>query len=408
MELTDSQYAALDALTQRIAMGDSLVTLSGAAGTGKTTLIRALVDRYPHAVVCTPTNKAAQVLQSKGLDATTFYKRFYILEEVTGGRPSFISCRRWLDGGRSSLPPNKMEHAPILVIDEASMVTSKMVREMQTMCDVLVLVGDHHQLPPVNDYHYPAGLFGTLKPTAQLTEIMRQAEGSKILDLASALRDTNRAAVDAQLRHFQPDQDFVDLVKGGAQVIAYTNRERIRVNHVCRKILGFEEMVPSPGDRMVVTNNYSEELINGTTVVVESFEWDTRLPDAFITVTTEGAERRRCRYNMLAFMNDQIAVVRDTLAAGLVKPITQDADTPRLEAAFAYCITAHKAQGSEWDSVIVLDQRSVVFNSANNRSDAGLPPDEAVRRWTYTAVTRARKQLTWAPCWFAQSYASGF
>lgn len=399
MELTESQNRALETL---LSSSSPLISLSGAAGTGKTTLIKELVENLPSdTVVCTPTNKAAQVLCSKGIDATTFYKKFYILEETVGGKPKFISCKRYLNEGGKGLPDGKIDWAPVLIIDEASMVTSRMINEMRRMCDQLILVGDHHQLPPVGDRDYPAGVFGSLDHTAELTEIRRQAEGNLILTLADALRK-DEANVARMLKHFEPEESFQDLVRRGAQMIAFTNRERQRINHVCRRVLGFTQPYPQAGDRMVVTNNFSEDFINGTVFDVLDFHWNGVQDIAEITINFKGTGHPwTTTMSMLPFIGDQIASQKFLLEENLVRPENED-DTNRLEATFAYALTAHKAQGSEWEDVVVFDQRSLIRKVAENDPRGALSPDEFVRRWIYTSVTRARKNLFWAPTWYAQ------
>lgn len=397
MELTESQNRALDTL---LSSSSPLISLSGAAGTGKTTLIDKLVENLPSGtVVCTPTNKAAQVLGNKGIDATTFYKKFYILEETVGGKPKFISCKRYLNEGGKGLPDGKIDWAPVLIIDEASMVTSRMINEMRRMCDQLILVGDHHQLPPVGDRDYPAGVFGSLDHTAELTEIMRQAEGNLILTLADALRK-DEANVARMLKHFEPEESFQDLVRRGAQMIAFTNKERQRINHVCRRVLGFTQPYPQAGDRMVVTNNFSDVLINGTVVTVHDFDWNGVSEYGVLYLLRPSGDVGEYLMDMRSFIGDQIASQRFVLEENFApKEVSDDS---YLEATFAYCLTAHKAQGSEWEDVVVFDQRSLIRKVAENDPRGALSPDEFVRRWTYTAITRARKNLFWAPTWYAQ------
>ena len=398
MQLTSSQTAALESILAGVDAGVPLLSLSGAAGTGKTTLIKVLADNLLGAEVCTPTNKAAQVLNSKGILATTFYKKFYVLEETVDGKPRFISCKKFQAENNGGLPDGKMSHTPILIIDEASMVTSRMIHEMQRMCDTLILVGDHNQLPPVGDRDHPQGIFGSLKHTAELTEVMRQAEGSLILTLADALRRDD-ASVGKMLRHFEPEGSFQDLVREGAQMIAFTNKERQRINHVCRRVLGFDQPVPMPGDRMVVTNNFSEDFINGTVFTVDHFDWDGK--NALAEIRIGGWTTTM---NMVPFIKDQIGSQRLVLEENFDP---KDDDELRLEATFAYCLTAHKAQGSEWQDVVVFDQRSLIRKVAENDPRGALSPDEFARRWTYTAITRARKNLYWAPTWYAQATERG-
>lgn len=412
MKLTPSQDAALEKILAGVGEGIPILSLSGAAGTGKTTMINALRDRlFDEAFgldveVCTPTNKAAQVLRSKDIPANTFYKIFYILEETVDGRPRFISCSKYLAEGNKGLPDGKKNFVDVLIIDEASMISSRMAIEMKRMCNTLILVGDHNQLPPVGDREYPRGMFADLKHTATLTEVLRQAEGSLILTLADAIR-ADSPRVEKMLKHFEPQEDFRALVEGGAQMIAYTNKERQRINLVCRKLLGFKGPHPQPGDRMLITNNYSADLINGTCVDLVSFDWDGVAAYATAEVRDPLGNVFTPLVNMQTFINDQVGSIKDALLATYEQP-KKGAELNAVEFTFAYCLTAHKSQGSEWDTVVVFDQRGLIKKIQANDPQAGMSPDEYVRRWTYTAITRARKTLYVAPCWFAQSYTQEY
>lgn len=417
MILTQSQQSAVDQIHTLLKAGKKLVSLSGPAGTGKTTVVKNIIEGIDDVEVCTPTNKAAQVLVSKGIDAATFFKRFYILQEkpVRGAKPSFISCRRFCEdlaavrGGHWSdyermLPEGKRAHVGVLVIDEGSMVTSRMQRELERMSDQLLLVGDANQLPPVNDLDTPAGFFSSINHDVTLTEILRQTEGSPVLEFATAIRTGNSSKVGRMSSALYPADNFEDWIWSGAKVIVFTNKERVRVNHVARKILGFNEPTPVPGDILVCTSNYDDTLINGTEVEVLDFQWDGVTPSALVRVKTAGLTLS-CRMDMHSFIDDQLASAQALLSAK-IKPRPAEEDRPPAELVFGYAITAHKAQGSEWDRVVVIDQTGLVRKTAMNDRRTGMPPDEVVRRWLYTCVTRARRDLTLAPSWWARVNAS--
>lgn len=414
MELTESQSRAVTHIHEAIGRGERLLSLSGPAGSGKTTIINDLLDGLVDVEVCTPTNKAAQVLNSKDIDAATFFKRFYLLEEKKqrGVKPKFISCKKYLEnialqrGGHyldygHLLPEGKRAFASKIVVDEASMVTTRMAMEMLKMTDNLILVGDRHQLPPVGDQDNPAGFFCTRRHTAELTEVLRQAEGSMILQLATELRN-DTPKVKRALAYFEPQTSFESWVHDGAKMITYTNKERARVNRVVRSILGYQKPIPMEGDIMIVTNNYSDDLINGTEVVVKAFEWDEISPTALITVQLDQATLTH-RMDMWAFIEDQVQGQQQQLTARGVRDKNEtEREEEYLELTFGYCLTAHKAQGSEWPSVVVFDQRGLIRKIAASNDRSGMKPDEVVRRWTYTAVTRAKHQLAVAPTWWAQ------
>jgi exodeoxyribonuclease-5 len=400
MNLTQDQSAAIDAVLD----ASDFAVLSGAAGTGKTTIISALVDAIDTPVaVCTPTNKAAQVLQSKGIPAATFFKRFYYPEEILDrhGNPAvrFIPCKDAIASGLVK-PENlgdKLTFSDTIIVDEASMVTARMAREMKRMCNRLILVGDRNQLPPVNDPDNPAGYFCTKNPDYELTQVLRQGAGSPILELASAIR-TKSPKAEALLRGFEPEAHFTEWAKGGGTCISFTNKERQRINTAVRKILGFTSPLPQPGDRVIGTSNYSDTFLNGTPAIVLGFEWDgsSSLAEARLDL---GDVTTNLLVAMKPFLLDQPTHIQERYRIP---------DMPQELAAsmtFGYCLTAHKAQGSEWPEVAVFDQRTTIRKMAANND--GLPADEFVRRWLYTAVTRAREGLVFAPPWWAQSYTMG-
>lgn len=404
MELSQQQQEAIATVVSKANSGQRIISITGPAGSGKTTLINELRKEFTDVEVCTPTNKAAQVLNVKGIPAATFFKVFFTLEEKKqrGVRLRFLPNYQLYAGREHLCPEGKRIGCNVLIIDEASMVTSRMLYQMQQMATTIILVGDHNQLPPVGDNEYPHGYFSELEHDVVLTEIHRQGEGSLVLQLATEVR-AGSPKVDRMVRFFQPDEAFEEWIKGkGAQVIAFTNKERRRINHVARKILGFTAAHPMAGDRVIVANNYSEDLINGTTGTVRAFEWNGTDHTALVTLDI-GSGVYTVRMDMNNFYDDQITSQQRRMDGLMPRPVGDE--TEYLELQFSYCITAHKSQGSEWEAVAVIDQRGLVRKVAMSDQRSGMSPDEYVRRWTYTSVTRAKKDLAIMPGWWAQSYA---
>jgi len=403
MELSKEQQSAIDTVVARAAAGNRIISLSGPAGTGKTTIIDTLRQQFGDVEICTPTNMAAQVLQTKGLPARTFYRTFYSLEEKRqrGVKPRFIPNAQLYGGKSHLLPEGKRDYADVIIIDEGSMVTSRMAYQMQSMCKTLILVGDHHQLPPVGDNDNPAGYFSTLDHDVVLTEVWRN--DGNILKLANEVRQGGTTVDDMVAAWFEPEDDYRDWVANGACSIAFTNKERRRLNHVARKVLGFDTPLPKVGDLMLVTNNYSDDLINGTPVRVLDFQWDGRSPTALVQVTANG-NLHGVRMDMHSFYEDLLGSAQECM--GLPRAKSDDEQEEEfLELQFGYCRTAHKAQGSEFADVVVFDQRNLVRSVAiSNGRVGGLAPDEAVRRWFYTAITRAKQNLAVMPCWWGKAY----
>lgn len=204
---TDGQRKAIDALDRLLATPKDKATLilKGYAGTGKTTLVGALVKvlaREEHPVVLlAPTGRAAKVLSAYAqADASTIHRRIYRMSgEADGGY------------GGMSLAPNR-DAGALFVVDEASMIGSSNGKDgpfgdNDLMTDLfqhifsaprckLLLIGDPAQLPPVGSDYSPAlevkdlTDLGLLPGSIELTDVVRQAEDSGILVNATALRRT--------------------------------------------------------------------------------------------------------------------------------------------------------------------------------------------------------------------------
>lgn len=417
MNLTLEQQTAVAALAE---LQESEQSLAGPAGSGKTTLIKALAEMFDDVEICTPTNKAAFVLRHKGLDARTIYKLFFVPEvvenlgangEVLSKWVKFTACSEYIKG---PLPEGKRAWSDVVIIDEASMIPTWIVAKMRRMAGKLILVGDPHQLPPVKDKAVPGGYFNTLKHDCVLKTIHRQAEGSTILELATAVRNESPKVV-GHINSFRPEDTFEAHFAAGYQFIAYTNKERARINFLCRQLLGRLNILPVPGDLMLSTDNSSDTIINGTPLTCMAFEWaDRAFEAANITVQLEDGTVETHLMSMNRFLRDQLASQAN--AFGPVaerrqkkhdkKPDTErrKADPELLSLTFSYCLTAHKAQGSEFDKVAVIDQRNVIMKmtaAAIERGEDSLPPEEMARRWMYTAITRAKKELVIAGSWWA-------
>lgn len=378
------------------------LSLAGPAGSGKTTLISHLIDGLAEkhgpdsTLLITPTNKAAQVLQAKGLtQATTLYKPFFVPVRKRGvpGFSLIPACDY-----RGSLPPGKTDFFEgTLIIDEASMLSTWVVSKLRRMCKAMILVGDPHQLPPVKDEITPAGYFNTRKHDASLKQIHRQKEGSSVLAFATAIR-TRSPNINHYLRSFQAgDTSFAEAIRLGYQFIAYTNKERQKINTLAKRYLHGEGLLPVPGEKMLSSINYDDNLINGTPVTCLAFDWDERSPLARITVDWGGGVQS-LDFAMAPYLKD-LPYHPYRLALQSQDDEDEEED-PAFSATLGYCLTAHKAQGSEYQRVAVIDQRDVIEYMANRQGGqtqsnalAHLTAEDFSRRWLYTAVTRAREDL---------------
>lgn len=409
--LTEDQQAALDTILSRVGQGRE-ASLSGAAGTGKTTMIHAIVDALTmegyQVVVCTPTNKAAMVLNNKGIGATTIHRRFFV--PVPKSKPlRFVPAYEWIEDGKP-LPDGKIAHADIVIVDEASMLGSWILGKLRHMCDFLIMVGDENQLPPVNDRDCPDGYFNSRSHDATLTKVLRQGEGSNILKLATAIRE-GRAFV-ATVKQFYPEETFSDIaMHKDIKFIAFTNKERSRLNRLLRLRRGISGALPRLGEMMICANNYSDLLLNGTEGILEAWDWDGASREANVWLKLPSGESEPAKIDMLYFFNDLQQLQRrpyDGLCAHWqnLRNENREEEDELLALRFGYCITAHASQGSEFNEVCVIDQCDTMhFVTEKDRmaTGRGMTGKEAVRRWLYTAVTRARTKLYIAPVWYAGS-----
>lgn len=370
MDFTREQEAALEAVQHWLDGSDAQVfRMFGYAGTGKTTLARHLGASHYAAF----TGKAAYVMRQKGCQgASTIHSLIYVPREKSRARLKALQeqllgapeekareLEQQIAEERANLArpswslrmDSVLRRARLLVIDECSMVDERMGLDLLSFgCKVLVL-GDPFQLPPVAG----GGYFTESKPDVLLTEVHRQARGNPVLDLATRVREEKRLPEEHECL-FQGKLD-PDMVTGVDQFIVGRNRTRRNANRRFREVMGFDDPLPMRGDKVVCTrNNHDLGLLNGGLHEVT----DTSPEEHWIEL--DGG--LTVDYHPELFLGQE------------VKHWAWD-EAESFE--YGYALTCHKAQGSQWDHVGVVDE-SRTFG-----------PHAA--RWLYTAVTRAAKSI---------------
>lgn len=345
--LSDEQEEALRQITAWDRRSD--FTLGGFAGTGKTTLIRELCGGYGVTVTAF-TGKACHVLRKKGIPAKTLHSLLYHVEQDLKGKPVFYPRDVLADPDTS-----------LFVVDESSMVSKSLYEDLKSFGVPCLFVGDPGQLEPVGDAPYLMGA-----PDYTLKTIHRQAAENPILRFATHVR----MGGSVQAMHSHDERLVLDRIPsinayaGGVdQVICATNKTRHKLNEGFRK--GREGLM-TVGEKLIcLRNNRWLGVFNGMmfTVVELLGETDEKW---YCTVRDEEAERELAIWK-LPFMKPGTELAED------VPPETAYCD-------YGYAITAHKAQGSEWDSVLVVDEPVRMFN---------------MTRWRYTAITRAAQRLVY-------------
>lgn len=337
----------------------SVFRLFGYAGTGKTSLARHLAEGIDGKVLFAAfTGKAALVMRGKGCEgASTIHSLIYRAREIDEETPTF---ELW-----DEAPASK---AKLIVIDECSMVDEELGRDLLSFGVPLLVLGDPAQLPPVRG----SGFFTNAEPDAMLTEVHRQAAGDPIVQMSMEVRAGHRLQPG---RYGQSEviarADFdPGRVEQADQMLVGRNATRQRYNARMRQRRGMDQPLPAVGDKLVcLRNNRKKALLNGGLwTVTERAASKTRLVTMRLRAEDEGARR------------PVKVTVRPECFTGEIETIEWQKRRPYDEFDYGYVLTVHKAQGSQWDDVVLFDE-SFAF------------PDSRTR-WLYTGITRAARRLT--------------
>ena len=392
MELNEKQKNGLTLALQRYKNKEKYTVIAGYAGAGKSTLVRFIIEELKtygvkETDVCFAcfTGKAAQVLLKKGnKNVITLHKLLYkSIPKESGG---FVRI------------PNPSIPYKIVVVDEVSMAP-KTLMDLLFKHDVYVIcLGDPFQLPPVDkkeDNH----LLDT--PHIFLDEIMRQAQESEIIQLSMAIRENRPIEVfqGKEVQILNKEELNTGMLTWADQILVATNATRVSINTQMRKLLNFGEK-PQDGDKIICLRNYwdcfsdnEEPLVNGTIgILKDSFLTKRYLPS--IVKSTDGLSHidlimgdfisdSGMYFHSLEMDKKMIDTGEFSLDWKTVYQLNRNPktrDIPPLEFTYGYAITCHKAQGSEWDKVLVIEEK--------------FPFDKIEHaRWLYTAVTRSSEKL---------------
>ncbi len=417
--------------------------LNGFAGTGKTTLISALVaalkDLRIKTVLLAPTGRAAKVLtQYSGQEALTIHKRIY--RERTNAQYE----------SHFSLNLNR-EQDTLFIVDEASMLTNnsgeRLLFGSGSLLDDLVeyvrqgkrcrlmLVGDQAQLPPVGEAESPAlnphfmSRYGEVV-YGSMEEVVRQEAESGILFNATLVRCMLERGIYEKPRLRTTFRDVVNLSGGefletlqdcydryGREEVIVITRSNKRANRynegIRRHILSAEEEIESGDMLMVVKNNYYfteriEEcpisfLANGDIARLKRlrrFEelYGFRFANALLALPDYGDLEIECKILLDTLQSDSPSLTEEE-SKRLFQEVEQDyldikskikrfkeiRENPHFNAVqvkFAYATTCHKAQGGQWRAVFI---DRFLFGEEQMTRDR--------MRWLYTALTRATDRL---------------
>lgn len=400
-ELTPDQEHAANLIKHWFKKESSKIfVLAGYAGTGKTTLLRHVVcdvlglEPGKNVAFVTPTGKAATVLIKGGTYATTLHRLIY--------QPKVHERDVMVNGKKVTVEElvfRKLDsidsHIKLIVLDEASMVSDRTLYDLASYNVKILMCGDNAQLPPIEEK-------GTRLQSADFTlkTIVRQEEDNPIIHLSQRAREGkpieygnygDRAFVLSRGKT-DPEKRKKYMLSAD-QLICGTNRTRQKLNGEMRGFTGHTSL-PQDGDKLICLNNNWDEyidddetfnLVNGLIGTATDIKYDLDQGIGFMTFVPDFLDKP-CPHVIpfdigIFTQGDYIHKKDDYFSSPVAKGLNLSSEDAfklnRFE--YGYCVSCHKAQGSEFDKVMVFDE-SYVFKEDKDR-------------WLYTAITRAKNKL---------------
>lgn len=388
MELTNAQQKGLKIALERYKNGEKYTTISGYAGTGKSTLVKFIISALDveesKVAYAAYTGKAAEVLRKKGNpNAMTLHRLLY--DSIP--RPA---------GGFYRKPKTKLDYT-IVVVDEVSMVPKSMIDLLLAHKVYVIFLGDPFQLPQIDKKEAHTLLD---KPHIFLNEVMRQAAESEIIQTTMKIRNYENI-------EFNKGNEVIvipkkELVTGhltwADQVICGTNATRQALNNQIRGLYGFEGL-PQDGEKIVIKRNYwdicnncGDALVNGCIGTFKNpFESFRRLPSYIRNnrrdlpvIISEFVSEDGSSFGNIEFDKDFLLIEEPCIdwkvSYQLSKLKNKLGDIIPKQATYGYALTGHAAQGSQWDKVLVIEE-NFPFSK------------EEHARWLYTCCTRPSEKL---------------
>lgn len=388
MELTRKQEEGLRIAIDRYNHNEPYTVIAGYAGTGKSTLINFIiaaleVNPEDEVAYITFTGKASEVLREKGCpNAMTAHKLLYYSKQMPNGK--FFYRPR----------PSLEKDYKVIVVDEVSMLPKDMWDLLLTHGIYVIACGDPFQIPPI-DKNQDNGILNN--PHIFLDEVMRQAKESDIICLSMDIREGKK------INPFKGNDTQVfnkkDLCDGmyfwADQILVSTNKSRHDINSYIRDDLGrgFE---PEINDKVICLRNcwdtlsekQCDPLINGSIGTISAMHMESidyiimgqrvTAPVLVTDLITSNDEYKNLHIDYTALTTGEKFF--NPRQEYIIRKNKQNPELP-IEFNFGYAITGHRAQGSQWNKVLVLEE-SFPFDKIEHA------------RWLYTTVTRAAEKLT--------------
>lgn len=445
IELTELQASALDELKAfcRKDNKSNYFLLSGAAGSGKSTVINEFINWYidnksiilDDVVVTAPTNKAVRVLKRMSVhDKEVEYKTIHSL---LGLRPKIDE-----NSGKEVFEKDPSVKATlfnfgIVIVDECSMIDDSLFNQLIESADEqkIIFVGDKAQIPPVNHFHSRPMTKTVQKDLGftifELTEIVRQSLNNPIIELATSIRKgTFKRNISSKLNLdgegiFQLDPKDKDrifnLIKEKfvssefsrnsdyAKILAWRNKTVDQFNELVRsfiyykgvnKIVVGEKLIlnrPVVDDLNKVILYVNDDLVvtNVTVTTKKIYDKELKYYNAEVSKLEDFVPGKPGKHNLCILHEESYARYDDMLKTLKNVALTSKKESRGLawkkfyefkdnfnDVSYGYAITTHKGQGSTYDYAFVC------------YSDIAANPNEVeMQRILYTACTRPSKTL---------------
>lgn len=347
--LTEEQKTLVKNVIKDIKDGKEVIKIGGFAGTGKTTIIKFILEvlkkKNLKTTTCAYTGKAADILRRKGIyNSSTIHSAIY-------------EARTMEDDTISWSLKNSVD-CDVFVVDEGSMVPEDIHKDLLSYGKQIIYVGDHGQLEPIGSKF---NLMAT--PDYKLETIHRNA--GEIALFANHLRNKLPATDfkgETKVQIVSSNNIKDEHLASVDQILCAYNRSRVELNERIRKFLKIQYTFIAKKEKiMCLRNNRQLGLFNGMQGIVSKVKKNGKFD-----FNSYGTEYTDIRYDLDQFGKEKY----DFSNSSTANPFD-----------YAYAITVHKAQGDSFGNIIVFEQKCQHWDHS---------------RWAYTAASRARNGIIWA------------
>lgn len=392
MVLTEDQQKAIDLIVNRFKQRKKYTVISGRAGSGKSVTIKyaleALGISEDFACYCAYTGKACQVLIDRGVkNAVTAHKLLYKAHIDSYGIWHFRPKRF-----------DEYDAYAVIIVDECSMMPVDMVEQLLKYPGAyIIFAGDNNQLPPINikDNNHLLD-----NPHIELTKIIRQAEDSGIITLGEMIlngKDIRGFSTEDALVLSKSQLDKKHMFPWADIILCGTNKTRNIINAEMRHFLNItgplneQDKIINLNNRWDIVSVAGNGLMNGVIGSLKSIEKSDIEVPKYLNVPNNKLPLYQGKFTSETgdyfgdinidrgyFIDEKSSIPKEAL--GKMRKTKKWQDYIPCEFTYGYAITTWKAQGSEWDKVLIFEE--------------AFPFDkEEHKKFLYTAITRASKKV---------------